>query len=56
MDPKGAATCFQGIRGYISVMATSRFTYCLIKGIIFCSDICGTFLMGVVISYDRLNI
>jgi len=26
-DPKGAATCSLGIRGYVSVMAALKFTY-----------------------------
>jgi hypothetical protein len=33
VDPKGSATSSQGVRGYISVMATLKCTY---KGIMFC--------------------
>jgi len=34
--PKGPATSSQGMRGNISVMATLKFTYFLIQGIMFC--------------------
>jgi hypothetical protein len=35
-DPKGSTTSFQGTREYISVMATLKFSYFLIKEIMFC--------------------
>jgi hypothetical protein len=35
-DPKGSATISRGIRGYISVTATFKFTYSFIEGIMFC--------------------
>jgi hypothetical protein len=35
-DPKGSATGSQGIRGYISVMTTLKYTYFLIEGMITC--------------------
>jgi hypothetical protein len=35
-DPKGSVTGSQGIRGYISVIATLKFPYFLIKVITFC--------------------
>jgi hypothetical protein len=35
VDPKGSATTYQEIRGYISVMTALKFTYFLIKCIVF---------------------
>jgi len=35
MDPKGSAIISLGICGYISVIAALKFTYFLIKGIMF---------------------
>jgi len=32
--PNGSATSFQGIRGFLSLTATLKFTYSFIKGII----------------------
>jgi hypothetical protein len=34
-DPRGSVISFQGIHGYISVMANFKFTFFLIKGIMF---------------------
>jgi hypothetical protein len=39
-----AATSSQEIHGYVSVVATFNFTYCLIKGIIFCEKSSRNFL------------
>jgi hypothetical protein len=50
-DLKGTATSSQGIRGYISLMATLKFTNFLIKQLFFNNR--GTSLIGdVLISYD----
>jgi len=35
-DPMESMTTSQGLHGYVSVMATLRFTNFLIKGIMFC--------------------
>ena len=35
MDPKGSAVSSLGICGYISVIAALKFTYLLIKGLMF---------------------
>jgi hypothetical protein len=35
-DPSGSATRSQGMCGYISVMATLKFIYVVIKGTVFC--------------------
>jgi hypothetical protein len=35
-DPKGSATSFQEIRGYISIMAALEATYFVIKGTVPC--------------------
>ena len=35
-DPKGSTTSSKRIRGYISIMASLKFTYFLNKGIMFC--------------------
>jgi len=38
-DSKGSVTGYQGIRGYISVMAALKFPYFFIKGTMFCIKI-----------------
>ena len=57
MDPKGSAVSSLGICGYISVIAALKFTYFLIKGMIFfffLKNNQGTSLIGsVFILYDH---
>ena len=36
VDPTGSVISSQGICGCVSVLATLKFTFCLIKGIMFC--------------------
>jgi hypothetical protein len=54
MDPKGSAISSLGICGYISVIAALKFTYFLIKGLMFFfKNNQGTSLIGnVFILYD----
>jgi hypothetical protein len=54
MDPKGSAISSLGICEDISVIAALKFTYFLIKGIIFFKNNQGTSLIGnVLILYDH---
>jgi hypothetical protein len=54
-NPKRSATSSQGIRGYITVMATLKFTF-LIKGITFFLNNRGPSLIDdMFTSYDRHN-
>jgi len=53
-DPLESATSSQRIRGYISVIATLKFTYFLITKKWFVKNNSGTSLIGCMsISYDR---
>ena len=54
--PKMCSADPKGIRGYISVMATLKFTYCC-KGIMFVNNYRVTSLIGyMLIAYERYNI
>jgi hypothetical protein len=56
-NPMGSATSSQGIRGYISVILTLKFIYCVNKGTVFVKNNSRTSLNGdVFISHERWKI